>query len=220
MESKKVFFRGSFQDSAVWVSIGLRSKNLFTPISAINPFWDMCRMCCPPSQKVTLLVLLMEDILHRLIGSLSHYKVLYIISATFSGFLNRIYSICCLVSLALKTVVSSFPFLKKKSHNEVICPKIVSKQNEIREDQMAKCIKVQKGDGSSWSGAGELVGKVNEVLEHGHAERELSREKNIWNSINLSWTVIGFSGMIVRLVMSLFLPNTQDKLVVLALQSG
>ena len=53
----------------------------------------------------------------------------------------------------------------------MICPKIVSKQNEIREDQMAKCIKVQKGDGSSWSGAGELVGKVNEVLEHGHAER-------------------------------------------------
>lgn len=80
----------------------------------------------------------------------------------------------------------------------MICPKIVSKQNEIREDQMAKCIKVQKGDGSSWSGAGELVGKVNEVLEHGYALRELSREKNIWNSINLSWTVIGFSGMIVR----------------------
>ena len=40
MESKKFFFPGSFQDSAVWVSIGLRSKNLFTPISAINPFWD------------------------------------------------------------------------------------------------------------------------------------------------------------------------------------
>ena len=42
-----------------------------------------------------------------------------------------------------------FVFLrpKKVSHNEVICPKIVSKQNEIREDQMAKCIKALHGRG-------------------------------------------------------------------------
>lgn len=195
----------SFSRFCSWVLIGLRSKkSVHTHKVLENPFWDnVPKNVRPPSQKVTLLVLLMEDILHRLMGSLSHYKVLYIISAMFSCFLNRIYSICCLVSLALKTVASFC--VSWKNHNEVICPKIVSKQNEIREDQMAKCIKVLN---SGWIllewGRWVSCPKVNEVLEHRHAQPELSRENNIWNSNNLSWIVMGFSGMNVRLMMSLF----------------